>query len=123
MELSAAELASLETRIVEARLKAIVASATAVLTWRPLSAYAYEAVIGNPGDCVTFSLMDYPTCYRRGRFRLLVEVCEGPNHTKWGCFDEQDQPVRYYHDLTCALREADMLADVLLTDRRKSGKA
>lgn len=76
---------------------------------------AFEA-----GDGVRFTLSHQPTCYRRGKYRLLVEVAEGPSHLKWGCFDDQDQPMRYYHDEGNAKREADAIAKVLLADRAKS---
>lgn len=66
-----------------------------------------------------FSLERRPTCYRRGPWRLLVEVASGPGHTKWGCFDEADQPMRYYHNEECAKREAQSIADVLTADRNR----
>lgn len=91
------------------------------LDWKQTDSCAYEATLGTATDGVVFSLIDYPTCYRRGRYRLIVEVLPGPHHHDWGCFDDQDQPVRNYHSLACALHEANMIADVLLRDRRKNG--
>jgi hypothetical protein len=90
------------------------------LEWRK-APYCPEATIGDfdGGDGVRFSLEHRPTCYRRGPWRLLVEVAHGPNHTKWGCFDEADQPERYYHNEDCAKREAQSIADVLAADRSK----
>jgi hypothetical protein len=46
-------------------------------------------------------------------------VCGRENHHKWGCFDGQDQPIRYYHHLECAFIESQAIADVLLQDRVK----
>ena len=90
------------------------------LEWRqtPFSTVV-EAMIGDyaAGDGVCFTLEYRRTCYRRGPWRLLVEVASGPGHTKWGCFDEQDQPMRYYHNEECARREAQSIADVLASDR------
>jgi hypothetical protein len=79
----------------------------------------YEAVLGDfkGGDGVRFSLEQRPSCYRRGQWKLLIEVCGGPNHFKWGCFDEADQPQRNYHIIGCALQEADAIAGVLEKDR------
>lgn len=90
------------------------------LEWRTLHGYE-EVTIGEfyLGDGVRFTLTQHPTCYRRGPWRLLVEVADGPMHEAWGCFDDQDQPLRYYHKRENALSEAQALADVLLTDRRK----
>lgn len=90
------------------------------LEWKQLARYE-EATIGDfyLGDGVRFCLTHHPTCYRRGPWRLLVEVADGPMHEAWGCFDDQDQPLRYYHKRDNALSEAQALADVLLTDRRK----
>lgn len=79
-----------------------------------------DAVIGDfeGGDGVRFSLSHQPGCYRRGPWRLLVEVAYGPGHLLWGCFDEQDQPQRYYHSRENALSEAEAIAEVLSADRR-----
>ena len=78
-----------------------------------------EAILGDfvGGDGVRFSITLHPTCYRRGRFRLLIEVAPGPQHHAWGCFDEQDQPMRWYHDLERAKLEAEAIARVLIRDR------
>jgi hypothetical protein len=90
-----------------------------VLKWEKGGKYHEEAVIGQPksGDGVTFSLEYYPTCYRRGQWKLVVEVADGSGHMKWGCFDSQDQPVRYYHHEASARTEAEAIAAVLLKDR------
>lgn len=79
----------------------------------------WSAELGDPGDGdgVRFSLEHRPSCYRRGPFLLKVEVASGPGHELWGCFDEQDQPVRNFHDAGRALDEADAIASVLWTDR------
>lgn len=77
------------------------------------------AQLGSEDDGVLFSLQHMPTCYRRGPWRLLIEVCGGVSHMKWGCFDDQDQPLRYYHFEESAKREADEIARVLLIDRMK----
>lgn len=69
------------------------------------------------GDGVRFTLTHHPTCYRRGPWRLLVEVAEGKGHIFWGCFDDADQPMRYYHQESAALSEAQAIADVLAGDR------
>lgn len=83
--------------------------------------YGPEATLGDfaGDDGVRFSIMHLPTCYRRGPWRLLVEV-EDRNRT-WGCFDDQDQPMRWYHSLGRLKEEAQAIADVLVTDHdRKS---
>lgn len=54
-----------------------------------------EAWLGTQNDGVRFTLSHFPTCHRRGQWRLLVEVM-GAKHTAWGCFDDQDQPMRWY---------------------------
>lgn len=89
------------------------------LRWRRHGAYE-EALLGDfeGGDGVRFSLEHRPTCYRRGSWRLLVEVAPGPHHNDWGCFDAADQPERNYHSESCARREAQSIADVLLRDRK-----
>lgn len=81
--------------------------------------YHEEAILGNfeGGDGVRFTLEMYPTCYRRGPWKLLIEVAEGPDHIKWGCFDHQDQPVRFYHQESAARSEAEAIAKVLQADR------
>lgn len=75
------------------------------------------ATLGEPLDGVTFYLTHYPTCYRRGKWRLMVDIHGGPGHHKWGCFDEQDQPLRNYHNKECLLQEADSIARVMILDR------
>jgi hypothetical protein len=88
------------------------------LEWKQEGGYE-EAIIGDfdGGDGLRFSLCFYVTCYRRGQWRLLVEVASGPKHEAWGCFDEQDQPQRWYHSRENALSEAQAIAAVLITDR------
>ena len=90
------------------------------LAWEKVSAHR-EATIGDfaGGDGIRFTLEHYPTCYRRGQWRLMVEVAEGEGHEKWGCFDDSDQPMRWYHSEAAALGEAHLIATVLCTDRAK----
>ncbi len=78
-----------------------------------------DAILGDfdGGDGVRLSLSHHPTCYRRGRWRLLIEIAGGHGHHKWGCFDEQDEPQRWYHHRDNALEEAQAIADVLVKDR------
>jgi hypothetical protein len=92
----------------------------ATLVWQVIDRYQ-EAVLGDfeEGDGVRFSLEYYPTCYRRGRWRLLVEVAQGPAHKLWGCFDDQDMPLRWYHFEANAKAEAQEIARVLLADRTR----
>ena len=80
----------------------------------------YITIDFEKGDGVRFCLGHYPTCYRRGPWRLLVEVAPGPKHLAWGCFDEQDQPMRWYHLEESARREAKAIADVLVRDRERA---
>lgn len=77
------------------------------------------SIVGVPGDCVTFALTHSPTCYRRGPWKLHVEICEGERHHDWGCFDDQDQPIRWYHSEGVAKLEAASIATVLVTDRNR----
>lgn len=86
------------------------------LDWKEMR-YGPEATLGrfDDGDGVRFSLMHMPTCYRRGPWRLLVEVED--QERLWGCFDEQDQPMRWFHSLERAKEEAQAIADILLADR------
>jgi hypothetical protein len=89
-----------------------------LLDWKPADAYGTkEAWLGTPDDGVRFTISTHPTCYRRGPHRLLIEVCGGPNHHKWGCFDDADQPMRNYHQMLCAESEAECIARVLRKDR------
>jgi hypothetical protein len=94
------------------------------LIWKPMDGYpSYEiADLGDftAGDGVRFHVELLPTCYRRGPFKLLIEVA-GLNHTQWGCFDDQDQPLRYYHLKENLRSEAREIAKVLLADRLKHG--
>lgn len=87
------------------------------LQWKQTGPHHEEAKLGREGDGVLFSLSYYPTCYRRGPWRLLVEVFDGPHHHEWGCFDEADQPMRNFHHRDNALGEAQAIADVLWKDR------
>lgn len=80
-----------------------------------------DAHLGEPSDGVRFSINYSPTCYRRGPWKLLIEVNGGEGHFKWGCFDDQDQPVRYFHRKESLLVEADEIARVLIIDRVKAG--
>ena len=88
------------------------------LEWKDTQ-YGPEAVIGDfdGGDGVRFSVMHMPTCYRRGPWRLLVEVEDC--RRAWGCFDDQDQPMRYYHSLKRLKEEAQAIADVLVADHER----
>lgn len=92
----------------------------AVLEWKHFNFHT-EAIIGDfdGGDGVRFTLQHLPTCYRRGPYKLLVEVAPGENHEKWGCFDDADQPMRYYHFELNAFEEAQQIAWVLAADREK----
>lgn len=69
------------------------------------------------GDGVQFTLDHRPTCHRRGPWHLMIEVASGPHHHAWGCFDDQDQPSRWYHDQLTAQEEARRIAAVLVRDR------
>ena len=88
-----------------------------LLTWQQKESWQ-EAELKNPDGTagVVFQLTYHPTCYRRGPYRLRISVSNGPYHLAWGCFDEQDQPLRYYHDPGCALGEAEAIAKVLVVD-------
>lgn len=92
------------------------------LEWKKQDGYE-EALLGEytAGDGVRFTLTIHPTCYRRGPYKLLIEVAGGENHHKWGCFDEDDQPTRWFHGKEVAFYEAQAIADVLYFDRFKRG--
>ena len=93
-----------------------------LLFWNHLMGTCQEALLGQGQDCVLFSLTHYPTCYRRGPWRLLVEVTpHQPWHHFWGCFDDADQPERHYHSEERARAEAEAIALVLARDRLKAG--
>jgi hypothetical protein len=94
------------------------------LKWKPVALGYEEAIIGDfeHGDGARFSLEFRATCYRRGPWRLLVEIAKGPQHHTWGCFDDADQPERNYHHEDCARREAQAIAAVLLKDREARGR-
>ena len=87
------------------------------LNWQPIDRFK-EAIIGDfdGGDGVRFSIQHMPSCYRRGPFRLLIEIAP-KRHDLWGCFDDTDQPQRWYHKLANAESEAEALAKVLWCDR------
>lgn len=91
---------------------------TLLLDWKDCGGWE-EAHLGDfeKGDGVRFTLERYATCYRRGPWKLLIEVASGPGLIKWGCFDDQDQPVRWYHYEGSAKIEADAIAQVLKKDR------
>lgn len=82
-----------------------------------------EAILGDfhNDDGVRFSIIHMATCYRRGPWRLLIEV-EDRQRT-WGCFDEPDQPMRYYHSLDRLKEEAQAIADVLVGDHEQKSRA
>jgi len=88
------------------------------LEWKQFPGYQ-DAVLGNFDDCdgVRFNLIHMPTCYRRGPWRLIIEI-EDRNRV-WGCFDEQDQPMRWYHSEEVAKGEAQAIADVLISDHEQ----
>jgi hypothetical protein len=90
----------------------------ALLNWKTLNGFKL-AQLGPVDDGVSFELTYHGTCYRRGKWRLLIEVCGGLNHEKFGCFDLADQPMRYYHLEANALSEAEEIAKVLWADRQK----
>ena len=92
---------------------------TPSLDWQEVAPNFAEALLGTPADGVWFSLDHYPTCYRRGPWRLLIHVLPGEHHHAWGCFDEADQPMRYYHLRGNAISEANRIAAVLWRDRYK----
>lgn len=94
---------------------------TSQLKWSG-AAYGPEATLGDfsQHDGVRFSVMFLATCYRRGQWRLLIEIASHDH--AWGCFDEQDQPVRYYHSLVCLKAEAQAIADVLVNDHQCKDK-
>lgn len=96
-----------------------------LLQWTPLKDHGncWDAVIGSEeaGDGARFSLEYVGTCYRRGRWKLLIEVFGGPKHHDWGCFDDADQPTRWYHVLENAIEEAEAIAAVLVADRMERG--
>lgn len=86
------------------------------LDWKDTK-HGPEAILGNfsDHDGVRFSIMYMPTCHRRGPWRLLIEVADRLHG--WGCFDMQDQPMRFYHSLDRLKGEAQDIANVLLIDR------
>jgi hypothetical protein len=78
---------------------------------------AVLGVLGAENDGVLFTLGHYPTCYRRGPYRLIIEIPPGPHHHDWGCFDDQDQPMRWFHSKDNAKSESELIAQVLWRDR------
>lgn len=89
------------------------------LEWKDTQ-YGPESHLGDfdGGDGVRFSVMHMPTCYRRGPWRLLIEV-EDRERT-WGCFDSQDEPMRWYHSFDRLKEEAQAIADVLVADHERN---
>lgn len=81
--------------------------------------FGAEATLGDfaSGGWVRFSLRFLATCHRRGQWRLLVEMSGSP--AAWGCFDESDQPMRYYHDRGRAMAEAEAIASMLIREREQ----
>lgn len=77
-----------------------------------------RAVLKSPDgtDGVVFELSVHPTCHRRGPYWLRMWVEGGPYHHAWGCLDEQDQPLRFYHLLESAQKEANAIAAALQRD-------
>jgi hypothetical protein len=88
------------------------------LDWKDTQ-FGPEAILGDfgAGDGVRFSVMHMATCYRRGPWRLLIEIED--QHRTWGCFDDQDEPTRYYHSLDRLKAEAQAIADVLVADHSR----
>jgi len=91
-----------------------------ILRWSKYDDTTIEGRLGGPaaGDGVLFTLTEYPSCQRRGPLRLLIEVALGPGHHNWGCFDEQDEPQRWYHDFGRAVQEAEAIAVVMEREHR-----
>lgn len=89
------------------------------LIWTESDLNSYDAILGDfhGGDGVRFNLVHYPTCQRRGPYRLIIEIEDFT--ATWGCFDEQDQPMRYYHSEERAKAEAQAIADVLVAEHEK----
>lgn len=85
------------------------------MIWEDKGGYE-DAILGDfdNRDGVRFNLVRMPTCYRRGQWRLLIEVLD--QYRTWGCFDDQDQPMRYYHNKGNAIDEAEAIAKVLMED-------
>ena len=88
------------------------------LEWKD-APYGADAVMGDHEnrDGVHFTIEFVPTCYRRGQFKLLIEVLD--KDRTWGCFDEQDQPMRYFHSMDRLKGEADAIALVLAKDHER----
>lgn len=106
------------------RIELLQGPAKQKLKWvaDPESGETVYAFIGEYGDHVMFSLTHYPTCHRRGQWRLIVDVCDwSPHHYDWGCFDSDDQPLRNFHSLFNAIEEAELIAAVLLKERLERG--
>jgi hypothetical protein len=99
------------------------AKAGTLLSFEKKSDTYAEATIGKLNDGVTFSISHMPTCYRRGPYRLLIEIHVGVAHNAWGCFDDQDQPMRYFHQLNNLESEAAEITRVLVQDRIKNHAA
>lgn len=96
-----------------------------LLVWKPCMVEGVmagcDALLGTERDGARFHLEYRASCYRRGKWNLMIDVLPGEHHHTWGCFDEADQPMRNYHDLGNALAEAEAIAAVLLADRTERG--
>jgi len=92
-----------------------------LLAWRSKAPHYRVAEIGDydAGDGARFHLEHQPSCYRRGPHKLILEIASGKRHHWWGCFDDADAPLRWYHDVAVAQSEAQRIADVLWADRIK----
>jgi len=102
---------------------------TKLLEWTKDEEYPgiqkYNAELGDceAGDGARFEVVFQGTCYRRGPWKLLIEIAGGKHHHDWGCFgcfDEADQPMRYYHVEESWRAEAAAIAHVLVMDRLKA---
>lgn len=97
--------------------QSLEAARVSVLSWGAHGSHS-EAWIGSRDDGVRFTIEHRPTCRRRGEWRLLVEVIGGSH--RWGCFDEQDQPTRYYFSEAVARLEADRIAAALFKEHDRA---
>jgi hypothetical protein len=66
---------------------------------------------------VRFTLVHQATCHRRGPWKLLIEVLQHIHD--WGCFDDQDAPLRYYHSEERAKAEAEAIAEILTKEKKR----
>lgn len=110
-----------EVKIIDQAFLAIceIRSGKAILKWKDVitetGADSQQAQLGTKKDGVLFTLNYLSTCYRRGKYCLVIEIC-GENHHRWGCFDYVDQPICYYSEVN-AKNEAEAIAKVLKADR------